>query len=113
MNDDTKRSREGATGAPETRQTKRSARPSDGRQGRTAFGRTVISAGEFGWPSTIAARFSPTADFGCKGLVADLRRVAHRQIGRPDRYNFIAREPAQANRYTKAGFDAFWKAVAG
>jgi AcrR family transcriptional regulator len=26
---------------------------------------------------------------------------------------FIAREPAQAKRYTKAGFDAFWKAVAG
>ncbi len=27
--------------------------------------------------------------------------------------DFIAREPAQATRYTKAGFDAFWKAVAG
>ena len=27
--------------------------------------------------------------------------------------DFIAREPAQARRYTKAGFDAFWKAVAG
>src|SRR5580692_2721138 len=27
--------------------------------------------------------------------------------------DFIAREPAQAKRYTKAGFDAFWKAVAG
>jgi hypothetical protein len=27
--------------------------------------------------------------------------------------DFIAREPAQAERYTKAGFDAFWKAVAG
>jgi AcrR family transcriptional regulator len=26
---------------------------------------------------------------------------------------FIAREPAQAKRYTKAGFEAFWKAVAG
>jgi hypothetical protein len=26
---------------------------------------------------------------------------------------FIAREPAQAKRYTKAGFGAFWKAVAG
>jgi hypothetical protein len=26
--------------------------------------------------------------------------------------DFIAREPAQAKRYTKAGFDAFWKAVA-
>jgi hypothetical protein len=26
--------------------------------------------------------------------------------------NFIPREPAQAKRYTKAGFDAFWKAVA-
>ena len=26
---------------------------------------------------------------------------------------FIAREPAQAKRYTKAGFDAFWNAVAG
>jgi AcrR family transcriptional regulator len=25
---------------------------------------------------------------------------------------FIAREPAQAKRYTKAGFEAFWKAVA-
>jgi hypothetical protein len=25
--------------------------------------------------------------------------------------DFIAREPAQAKRYTKAGFDAFWKAV--
>jgi hypothetical protein len=27
--------------------------------------------------------------------------------------DFIAREPLQAKRYTKAGFDAFWKAVAG
>ena len=27
--------------------------------------------------------------------------------------DFIAREPAQSRRYTKAGFDAFWKAVAG
>jgi hypothetical protein len=27
--------------------------------------------------------------------------------------DFIAREPAQAKRYTKAGFDAFWKAAAG
>jgi AcrR family transcriptional regulator len=27
--------------------------------------------------------------------------------------DFIARESAQAKRYTKAGFDAFWKAVAG
>jgi AcrR family transcriptional regulator len=27
--------------------------------------------------------------------------------------DFIAREPAQAKRYTKAGFDAYWKAVAG
>jgi hypothetical protein len=27
--------------------------------------------------------------------------------------DFIAREPAQARRYTKAGFDAFWNAVAG
>jgi hypothetical protein len=27
--------------------------------------------------------------------------------------DFIAREPAQAKRYTKAGFDAFWNAVAG
>src|SRR6478672_13023467 len=27
--------------------------------------------------------------------------------------DFIAREPAQAKRYTKGGFDAFWKAVAG
>jgi AcrR family transcriptional regulator len=27
--------------------------------------------------------------------------------------DFIAREPAQAKRYTKAGFDAFWKAVTG
>jgi hypothetical protein len=27
--------------------------------------------------------------------------------------DFIAREPAQAKRYTKAGFDAFWKAVGG
>jgi AcrR family transcriptional regulator len=27
--------------------------------------------------------------------------------------DFIAREPAQATRYTQAGFDAFWKAVAG
>jgi AcrR family transcriptional regulator len=27
--------------------------------------------------------------------------------------DFIAREPAQAKHYTKAGFDAFWKAVAG
>ena len=27
--------------------------------------------------------------------------------------DFIVREPAQAKRYTKAGFDAFWKAVAG
>src|ERR1700730_14162013 len=27
--------------------------------------------------------------------------------------DFIAREPAQAKRYTKAGFDAFWKGVAG
>jgi AcrR family transcriptional regulator len=27
--------------------------------------------------------------------------------------DFIAREPAQAKRYIKAGFDAFWKAVAG
>ena len=27
--------------------------------------------------------------------------------------DFINREPAQAKRYTKAGFDAFWKAVAG
>jgi AcrR family transcriptional regulator len=27
--------------------------------------------------------------------------------------DFIAREPVQAKRYTKAGFDAFWKAVAG
>jgi hypothetical protein len=27
--------------------------------------------------------------------------------------DFIAREPAQAKRYTKAGFDAFRKAVAG
>jgi AcrR family transcriptional regulator len=26
---------------------------------------------------------------------------------------FIARDPAQAKRYTKAGFDAFWRAVAG
>jgi AcrR family transcriptional regulator len=26
--------------------------------------------------------------------------------------DFIAGEPAQAKRYTKAGFDAFWKAVA-
>jgi hypothetical protein len=26
--------------------------------------------------------------------------------------DFIAREPSQAKRYTKAGFDAFWKAVA-
>ena len=26
--------------------------------------------------------------------------------------DFIASEPAQAKRYTKAGFDAFWKAVA-
>jgi AcrR family transcriptional regulator len=26
--------------------------------------------------------------------------------------DFIAREPAQAKRYTKAGFDAFWNAVA-
>ena len=25
--------------------------------------------------------------------------------------DFIAREPVQAKRYTKAGFDAFWKAV--
>jgi len=27
--------------------------------------------------------------------------------------DFIAREPAQAKRYTKAGFDAFWNAVDG
>ena len=27
--------------------------------------------------------------------------------------DFIVREPAQAKRYTKAGFNAFWKAVAG
>jgi AcrR family transcriptional regulator len=27
--------------------------------------------------------------------------------------DFIVGEPAQAKRYTKAGFDAFWKAVAG
>jgi AcrR family transcriptional regulator len=27
--------------------------------------------------------------------------------------DFIAREPAQAKRYTKAGFEAFWKAVTG
>jgi AcrR family transcriptional regulator len=27
--------------------------------------------------------------------------------------DFVAREPTQAKRYTKAGFDAFWKAVAG
>jgi hypothetical protein len=27
--------------------------------------------------------------------------------------DFIAREPAQAKRYTKAGFDALWRAVAG
>ena len=27
--------------------------------------------------------------------------------------DFIMREPAQAKRYTKAGFDAFWNAVAG
>jgi AcrR family transcriptional regulator len=27
--------------------------------------------------------------------------------------DFIAREPVQAKRYTKAGFDAFWKAVTG
>jgi AcrR family transcriptional regulator len=27
--------------------------------------------------------------------------------------DFIAREPAQSKRYLKAGFDAFWKAVAG
>jgi AcrR family transcriptional regulator len=27
--------------------------------------------------------------------------------------DFIAREPAQARRYTKAGLDAFWKAVTG
>jgi AcrR family transcriptional regulator len=27
--------------------------------------------------------------------------------------DFIAREPAQARRYTKAGFDAFWNAVSG
>src|SRR5260221_10515255 len=27
--------------------------------------------------------------------------------------DFIAREPAQAKRHTKAGFDAFWKAAAG
>src|ERR1700688_2852920 len=27
--------------------------------------------------------------------------------------DFIAGEPVQAKRYTKAGFDAFWKAVAG
>jgi AcrR family transcriptional regulator len=27
--------------------------------------------------------------------------------------DFIAREPARAKRCTKAGFDAFWKAVAG
>jgi hypothetical protein len=27
--------------------------------------------------------------------------------------DFIAREPARAKRYTKAGFDAFWRAVAG
>ena len=27
--------------------------------------------------------------------------------------DLIAREPAHARRYTKAGFDAFWKAVAG
>ncbi len=27
--------------------------------------------------------------------------------------DFIAREPAQAKRYTKGGFDAFWKGVAG
>jgi len=27
--------------------------------------------------------------------------------------DFIAREPALAKRYTKAGFDGFWKAVAG
>jgi AcrR family transcriptional regulator len=26
---------------------------------------------------------------------------------------FIAREPAHARRYTKSGFEAFWKAVAG
>jgi hypothetical protein len=25
--------------------------------------------------------------------------------------NFIAREPARAKHYTKAGFEAFWKAV--
>jgi hypothetical protein len=27
--------------------------------------------------------------------------------------DFIDREPAQAKRHTKAGFDAFWKAVTG
>jgi len=27
--------------------------------------------------------------------------------------DFVAREPAQAKRTTKAAFDAFWKAVAG
>jgi AcrR family transcriptional regulator len=27
--------------------------------------------------------------------------------------DFIAREPAQAKRHTKAGFDAFWKGVVG
>jgi hypothetical protein len=27
--------------------------------------------------------------------------------------DIIAREPAQPKRYTKAGFEAFWKAVAG
>jgi len=27
--------------------------------------------------------------------------------------DFMAHEPAQAKRHTKAGFDAFWKAAAG
>jgi hypothetical protein len=27
--------------------------------------------------------------------------------------DFIVHEPARAKRYTKAGFDAFWNAVAG
>jgi hypothetical protein len=26
---------------------------------------------------------------------------------------FIAREPAHAKRYTKAGFEAFWKTMTG
>ena len=49
----------------------------------------------------------------CDEAPASVIRVGNNRWIGDTTMDFIVREPARAKRYTKAGFDAFWNAVAG